>query len=278
MRNTFYNTTRYKITSLVVFVLLLLVQTSNAAGVVGSQGLMGPAGIQGLKGAKGDKGEKGDKGATGARGPAGLPQAGNNVGDMQYWDGTQWLIIPLGPVNATLRNCNGAPIWVVSSCPYHIGDTGPAGGKVFYLSDNTGLHGLEAAPADLLDSNSLSYFDWGCYVNGSYIFVSGAQGTAVGTGATNTAAILAACGEANTAAKIADAYTLNGYSDWFLPSKDELNFLYAQKDVVGGFARNLYWSSTDYVANHAWIQSFGYGGQANYYKGSPLPVRAVRAF
>ena len=296
MRNILLKSTCIKA---LIITLLFSVNSAYAVGTQGPMGLMGPAGPQGLKGAKGDKGEKGvkgdtgpqgiqgvkgDKGATGARGPAGLPQAGNNVGDMQYWDGTQWLIIPLGPVNATLRNCNGAPIWVVSSCTptntkvYHIGDTGPAGGKVFYLSDNTRLHGLEAAPADLVDQNDHSEFAWGCYVNGNYTSVSGAQGTAVGTGPANTAAIVAACSEANTAAKMVDAYTLNGYSDWFLPSKDELDLLYEKKSVVGSFAGNLYWSSSEYDTNSAWLKEFGNAIHQFSYKRNPYPVRAVRAF
>ena len=101
----------------------------------------------------------------------------------------------------------------------------------------------------------------------------------MGTGAANTAAIVAGCAEANTAAKIADAYALNGYTDWYLPSKDELNLLYQQKTVVGGFAFNYYWSSSEDSSDDAWLQYFYNGLQ--YYsgnKGSTLPVRAVRAF
>ena len=84
--------------------------------------------------------------------------------------------------------------------------------------------------------------------------------------------------EANTAAKITDAYALNGYTDWFLPSKDELNLLYQQKTVVGGFANNSYWSSSQSHSNNAWYQYFFDGNQYSYGKNSPLPVRAVRAF
>jgi hypothetical protein len=267
-----------------------------AAGIPGP---MGPAGLPGLKGAKGDigpkglkgdtgatgpqglKGDKGAQGATGARGPAGLPQAGNDVGDMQYWDGSQWQLIAApvftaqSPGMATLHYCKNAaaPTWKDSCMPvnttvYHIGDNGPAGGKVFYLSDNTGLHGLEAAPADQSSDAA-----WGCWGT----TISGAQGTAVGTGVANTTAIVAGC-SANTASKIADAYTLNGYTDWFLPSMDELNLLYEQKAVVGGFVSNYYWSSSENGKNYAWSQVFGSGSQYDNDKANTLPVRAVRAF
>lgn len=93
---------------------------------------------------------------------------------------------------------------------YAIGDTGPAGGTVFYVSGG-GLHGMEVAP------KTESWAQWGCYDE----FIGGAFGTDVGTGASNTQAIVASCG-ADTAAGIADNYELNGYTDWFLPSRDEL--------------------------------------------------------
>ena len=102
--------------------------------------------------------------------------------------------------------------------------------------------------------------------------------TAVGTGATNTALIIAGCAEANTAAKVAHAYSLNGYNDWYLPSKDELNLLYAQKAVVGGFASFNYWSSTELDSTNAWFQNFFSGSPYDYRKDYSLPVRAVRAF
>ena len=155
---------------------------------------------------------------------------------------------------------------------FHIGDNGPAGGKVFYVSD-AGLHGLEAAPEDQSTGEA-----WGCYDHSNYISVPGARGVVVGTGAANTAAIVAACAETNVAAKIADAYVLNGYTDWHLPSKDELNLLFQQRAVVGGFSDIGYWSSTEYSSNDAWIQTFFHGRQGGNYKNYILPVRAVRVF
>jgi hypothetical protein len=150
---------------------------------------------------------------------------------------------------------------------YVIGDPGPAGGIVFYV-DASKLHGLEAAPADQ------SSAAWGC--DGA--FIAGADGAAVGTGAQNTADILAGCLTAGIAARIADDYTLNGYHHWFLPSKDELNLLYQQKAVVGGFANDFYWSSTVLNSSYAWYQDFIFGAQKYYNKGTTLRVRAVRAF
>jgi hypothetical protein len=73
---------------------------------------------------------------------------------------------------------------------------------------------------------------------------------------------------------------LNGYSDWHLPSKEELNALYVNlKQIgVGGFANNYYWSSTEDGNYYAWIQGFDFGRQVNTSKDNKYFVRAVRAF
>ncbi len=65
---------------------------------------------------------------------------------------------------------------------------------------------------------------------------------------------------------------------WRLPTKDELNLLYINKDKIGGFDGNYYWSSTDGGFNDAWEQSFGSGTQGNFRKTLDLYVRAVRDF
>ena len=261
---------------LMVFMLLIVANTALAAGTAGSQG---PTGV------KGATGPKGDQGPAGVRGLTGYSQAGNEPGDMQYWDGSQWQLLAApvltgtGCTDATIHYLKNAasPSWKTDCSPvspppnstaFNIGATGPAGGKVFYLTDSSGHHGLEAAPVDQ------AFAPWGCYGT----LISGAQNTAVGTGAANTAAIVAGCAEAGTAAKVAEAYTLNDYTDWYLPSRDELNLLYAQKFVVGGFANSYYWSSSEGSSNGAWYQYFDDGDQYSFNKGNPLPVRAVRAF
>jgi hypothetical protein len=110
----------------------------------------------------------------------------------------------------------------------------------------------------------------------------------LGTGLANTNKIVARCAEANTAAKVAQAYTLNGFSDWYLPSKDELNSMFksigqgaAQPLTnVGGFAtQNWYWSSTEDGSSNAWGQYFDNGYQALGNKDITFfHVRAVRTF
>ena len=65
---------------------------------------------------------------------------------------------------------------------------------------------------------------------------------------------------------------------WRLPTKDELNTLYQNKDKIGGYAKNPYWSSTEFDNDNAWKQNFGKGTQDNDSKSNDYYVRAVRAF
>ncbi len=78
----------------------------------------------------------------------------------------------------------------------------------------------------------------------------------------------------NDAVSVTSAYL----SGWHLPTKTELKVLYDQRHVVGGFAKDDYWSGTELDSNSAWIQGFVNGDQDRYNKYSKLSVRAVRAF
>ncbi len=247
-----------------------------ATAPVGPQGPAGPQGATGQVGPQGPVGAMGPAGPVGPRGSAGVPQAGNDVGDMQYWDGTQWQIVPVinpdASIKPTLTLCAGIPTWVLYYCPgtspYTIGETGPAGGKVFYVT-NGGTHGLEAAPVDQSVGAS-----WGCYG----VPIPVANNTAVGMGAANTAAIVMACADDNTAAKVADSYVFNGYSDWFLPSKAELDLLYQNRAVLDGFNKITYWSSSQIDSNFAWSKYIATGNPLSILKTTQFSVRAVRAF
>ena len=117
---------------------------------------------------------------------------------------------------------------------------------------------------------------WGC--DGTLI--SGADGIAVGTGEQNAIDIEAGCTTAGRAADICANLSLGGYSDWFLPSKDELNLMYNKLKVAGvdGFTDYYYWSSSENNANTAWTQYFLDSLQTFIGKTAGLRVRAVRAF
>ena len=119
------------------------------------------------------------------------------------------------------------------------------GGIVFYV-DGTGQHGLVAAKEDMRGHSSgmdEGYFIW------------------------------------SDVKSVCNRLVSNGYSDWFLPNRWQLNQLYLRKDDVGGFADyGYYWSSTEDGAYIAWYQNFNVGFQAQCGKAADIRVRAVRAF
>ena len=162
-----------------------------------------------------------------------------------------------------------------------IGDT-HQGGIVFYLYASGG--GLIAALSDSLTGDTVA--PWGCYSD----TITGANGIEIGTGQQNTIDILAGCSQASIAAIICDTLTLGGYSDWFLPSKEELNEMYLNLYIQGlgsfvvnsGIGSARYWSSTQYNRNSAWTQQFydtsTDGFQAENGKDNLGYVRAIREF
>jgi hypothetical protein len=123
---------------------------------------------------------------------------------------------------------------------------------------------------------------WGC--TGTPI--TGADDSAIGTGGQNTTditAIVDGCQTSGIAARLANDLTLGGQSDWFLPSKDELNQMYmnlhSASTPLGGFSSTShYWSSSEYNALFAADQNFAGGGQNNGGKTNSYRVRPVRAF
>jgi uncharacterized caspase-like protein len=151
---------------------------------------------------------------------------------------------------------------------FSVGDTGPAGGTIYYdksrMSD--GWRYLEAASSD--QSAGIQWY------NGNNIDIK--TGTAVGTGKANTDAIIAAQGDGTYAATLCKNLTINGFSDWFLPSKDELDLIYKNLKKVGliNSDEDWLWSSSQTNDGIAWVQRFSSGGQYGYYEGNKCSVRA----
>ncbi|MDR1787031.1 MAG: DUF1566 domain-containing protein [Treponema sp.] len=158
---------------------------------------------------------------------------------------------------------------------YKIGDTGPAGGFIFFdkFSNDGGWRYLEAAPVSMEQT-----LGWGAGDRG----ISGLK-TTVGTGKKNTeyiAEVLKRVGEYGAAAQYCAGMEYGGYDDWFLPSKDELNLMYLNLKQAdkGDFSNAVYWSSSESYTFHAWYQRFRDGSQDWTSKSNTFLVRPVRAF
>ena len=123
-----------------------------------------------------------------------------------------------------------------------IGDS-IAGGIVFYV-DNTGQHGMVAAPADIKDNTAgqeKAFFSW-------------------------------------YSARVAANTFAGGYCDWFLPNREQLKELYRNRDAVGGLEATYYWSSSESEQGQAWAQDFSTGEQLTGNKTNTSRVRPPRYF
>lgn len=169
---------------------------------------------------------------------------------------------------------------------YNVGDTGPGGGVVFYISPagflsgpngNTLYHYLEAAPAGWNGTpNDPTAAGW----SGN---TTNAVGTSLftGAGAGNTARAIAQNNTPNTAIALAASYSNNGKDDWFLPSLDELDIVSFYKNVIGGiFAGGTYWSSSENISNKVWAINFdsSYVWPNAVKSDTGTRVRPIRAF
>jgi hypothetical protein len=261
-----------------------------SSGPAGATGPAGPAGAKGDTGAAGAKGDAGTDGTNGTNGTAGASS----------------------PTGFTARSVCGASGTTLCA----VGVRGPGGGTIVYVDSTNEMPGydyLEVAPENASTGSQWSGIPWStatahCGTAADFAcdaaFLSNAPTAlgyiALGTGRAATAAIVAhhnvgGVAKAAYAAGAADAYTTPTASDWFLPSKDELNEVckYARNtgqdagaDIVcaGGVLRDgfsyfgIYWSSSERDGLNAWGQGFDLGGQGGsfkyYYQYSVRPVRA----
>jgi hypothetical protein len=176
---------------------------------------------------------------------------------------------------------NGSGSWVnlsggSAASPLALGDT-YQGGKVAYIlgSGDPGYvagqtHGFIATTSDQ------SYgITWGC----SGTDLAGVTGTDLGTGLQNTEDFVKVCQTAGTPARICNDLVSGGYSDWFLPSQEEMRWVVGSKTYIGGINSSVgYWSSSEISdANAIRILATG-GTSTSVPKTESHNVRCIRAF
>ena len=139
--------------------------------------------------------------------------------------------------------------------PFEMGGQGPAGGVIFYLTDDK-LHGMESAGYLKDSAGNVVIAEWGCedtYKNVGF-------GAYIGEGKENSLELLEECSSKRgglIAAKHTDNYVQNQYSDWYLPSASELSKYSYYMDYTGRKVVNspediehaCTWSSTNYFEN-----------------------------
>ena len=170
-----------------------------------------------------------------------------------------------------------------------LGNTGPGGGKVFYVSSyafaSTGsdcgssCYYLEAATSDVSGP-----FTW-CSTSS----LTNAIAEGIGNGMANTTTADSTCTSGAIQQAADYQSTIGGvtFTDWHLPSKNELNQLFTNQSYVAGISPQFYWSSSefsnpedpDYAGDGVWTQDFN-GGTQYFSNKEPntAGTRPVRAF
>lgn len=168
---------------------------------------------------------------------------------------------------------------------YKIGDQGPAGGFIFFVDESSRFENfdyLESAPYLCEGQEKL----WALTpedLTSAVKVVSSWETDSLGLGRQSTYALLDVNEnfyDLKTASGFAHALECGGKSDWFVPSKSELDLMYQNLALneVGEFTNGYYWSSSYYQAGRAWNRPFSQGTSFDGNKDGNFSVRPIRAF
>ena len=217
--------------------------------------------------------------------PGGAFTIDQNTGELSVADETLFDFETNPNMLATISVSNGAQsvsanAFVALNDVNEIGEY-KFGGVIFWMNP-TGDEGLVIAL-----TNQSSSSTWGC--SG---VLTGSAGDAIGTGETNTTAIISAgCATPGTAAELVSNLSLNGYDDWFLPSSDEWIEVYNNLSIIqpvilsngGDDFLIQYWSSTENDAYNAEFIVFSGPAAGTIYSSlnktsDVVSTRAIRAW
>ncbi|MBU3704716.1 MAG: hypothetical protein FGM42_10165, partial [Ilumatobacteraceae bacterium] len=167
-----------------------------------------------------------------------------------------------------------------------MGDTGPGGGRVFFVSKGFAAPGtacgssckyLEAAPATWSGANQDPRAPWSGITN--VAIGASARGAGIGAGFANSQAIVAQSSTISRAATMARAYNGGGLSDWYLPSAEEMRQVYLKRDTIGYLPCDEWYStSTEFDANYHYLQHPCQDTPTYAGKWDNRYVRPIRAF
>jgi hypothetical protein len=180
------------------------------------------------------------------------------------------------------------------SLVYQVGDTGPGGGKIFMTPSagaNTTTKYFESAVSGWNGSATDTLAPW-CSITNQQLGSSGVapQLLTIGSGSANTNAMVAVGKCTSGAGNVARAYSGGGLYDWYLPSLGELQEMYSQRTMIGGFnlmtevgnsrSTHAYWSSSEDGSQNFYARSWHFvdNGNDNWSKSLQFGVRPIRSF
>ena len=191
------------------------------------------------------------------------PESSSKYKTFVYWsaDGTEEFNFTKTQITG---NITLYPVW---KDKYTVGEKGPAGGIIIYDVDADNSEENNGAGPDglSLEKDGWRYLEVAPEDAGTSTYVFGtsgeyATGEKKGDGKSNTVILLNSMSEVKTisfpAAEKSNSYKAGGFTDWYLPSRDELNLMASFKDKIGNMQEARYWSSSTVGEINVYYRSF----------------------